>query len=87
MMSKFECNIREKVSSVLAGRMTLRVLQNWLAPQLWDIEKRCSSEVAQKLGYAVELALAEYSVGHLSRHDLITELEVLISGPFEGEGS
>ena len=76
MASTLECSIRKKVSGFVARRVSLRQLQDWLAPILWDIEARRDPD-AQELAYSVEFAIAEYSAGHLLECDFRAGLEAL----------
>lgn len=65
--------IREHLASYLAGEVSLDHLDNWLTASTWNIHQAGEPE-AERLAYAIELRLAEHSIGHLSFAGLRREL-------------
>ncbi len=68
MASRLESIIRAKVIEFVAGEISLDVLHDWLVPIVWSIEER-NDPKAEKLVYAIELAIAEHSAHHLLEFD------------------
>src|SRR5688500_10763648 len=64
-----ENEIREQ----LLALSDLDAFEDWVARQSWDMQKD-SDPNAQKLVGKIELALAEYSNGHLSEFELRQQL-------------
>ena len=77
MASRLEGTVRSKVSEFAAVRLDLRSLQDWLAPIIWEIEGK-RDPGARELVYTIELAIAEYSAGHLLECDFRAQLESLV---------
>jgi len=78
MASKLERSIRGKVAEFVAEQISLDVLHDWLVPIIWGIEDRRDSG-AQELVYTIELAIAEYSAGHLLECDFRAQMEMLVT--------
>ena len=65
--------IRRKLLDYLEGRFTLRELRAWLASETWDVHAEDSDLIG--LVGRIELALAEYSLGHISREEMSKEFQ------------
>jgi hypothetical protein len=74
--------IREQVVQYLQNQITLTDLNDWLTQRSWNMHLDSPLD-AQHFAAAVELRLAEYSEGHLSREQLQDALIDLVrsSGP------
>jgi len=77
MKPNLESQIRGKLADFVTGSLALDELQEWLAPLVWDIEDEGDQECCDLI-YAAELALAEYSAGHLSERDFVSAIESLV---------
>jgi hypothetical protein len=68
--------ISSQVAAAGRGSMTVDELHEFLAPIVWEIDTLADND-AKNLLYAVELALSEFSIGHLSVKELRDELRGL----------
>lgn len=69
--------IRRKLLDYLEGRFTLRDLRAWLASETWDIHATENPDLIRLVGQ-IELALAEYSLGHISREEMREEFQAAL---------
>lgn len=74
-----EDEIRDRLVGYLAGKESLDDFEDWLVARSWNMH-RDSSEAAQEMVSAIELALAEHSSGHLSRGELRRQLIDILHG-------
>jgi hypothetical protein len=70
--------VRDEIIGFLAGKISLRDLDDWIAKNSWNMHKD-SPRSAQKLVSEIELRLAEYSAGHLPLDLLRAELARFVS--------
>lgn len=70
--------IRDRVAAFLVGEISLTELDRWLTANTWNIHQRGDTE-AEGLTYALELRLAEHSIGHLGETELRHELSAFVS--------
>ena len=73
-----ENEIRQKLVEVVSKRLSLDDFEDWLVSDSWNMHLD-SSRNAQELVWAIELALAEYSNGHLSSDALQEQLKTLFA--------
>lgn len=85
-MGPCEISMRRHLVDYLDGRETLAEFTGWIVGAVWNIE-RADEPDAAKLGYAIELALAEMTSGLLSREELDVELRALLKPGLEAIGS
>lgn len=69
-----QAQISWQLFDYLEGRSTLRDLKAWLASETWDVNMTGDSDLISLVG-RVELALAEYSLGHISREEMREEFQ------------
>ena len=67
-----------KLFDYLEGHCTLRELRAWLASETWDVHATGDPELIGLVG-RIELALAEYSSGHISREEMREEFQAALS--------
>ena len=67
-----------KLFDYLEGHCTLRELRAWLAAETWDVHATGDPELIGLVG-RIELALAEYSLDHISREEMREELQAALS--------
>ena len=72
-----QSQISEQLNRFLDGVMGLDDFEDWIALHSWNMHSD-SSEEAQRLAWAIELNLSEYSSGHLDADGLRSELENLV---------
>jgi hypothetical protein len=84
MKPKTYRDVQNRLARYVSGRITLRALQNWLAPIAWKASEEPELPLA-RLIYKIELRIAEYDAGHLSRKDFIAELTELALGKLNVE--
>ena len=77
MMQDLKDLIRWKLLDYLEGRFTLRDLRAWLASETWDIHATEDPDLIGLVG-RIELALAEYSLGHISRDEMREEFQATL---------
>jgi hypothetical protein len=65
--------IRDQVTSLLSGNLTLPQFQEWLVANTWDVEEQGDPH-ATDVTYEIKLALAEHSRGDISRTQLQNRL-------------
>src|SRR5438045_1633215 len=73
----YETAIRDKLIALLRNEINLVDFDSWLGRESWNMHRDSSTE-AQNLVGAIELALSEYSSGHLSNAELLAELRSLV---------
>jgi len=86
--------LRNQLVRMLGNEVSLDDFEDWLVQRSWNIHQN-SDLLAQRLAYAIELRLAEYSSGHLSNDELRKELLqllkqnmlILSQSPFESGSS
>ena len=66
--------IAEHLNFLLDGAISLDDFEDWIAVRSWNMHADSSDE-SQKLAWAVELNLSEYSSGHLDEAELRGELK------------
>lgn len=66
--------IRRKLLDYLEGHLTLPDLRAWLASNTWDVHATGDHDLVGLVG-RIELALAEYSLGHISREEMREEFQ------------
>lgn len=71
-----ESETRERLARYLANEISLDEFEDWLVQASWDAHLD-SEQPAQRLAYAIELKLAEFSSGHLREEELREELRLL----------
>lgn len=76
--------IRNRLSDLRDGKISLDEFQEWFDPYVWNIHKREDSET-QSLAYEIGLKLAEYSSGDLDEPALMRGLVAAIR-PFASTG-
>ena len=69
-----ELEIREKLLAVLTHEVSLADFSNWIGQRSWNMHLD-SEPRAQELVGVIELALAEYSLGHLTDAELCERLQ------------
>lgn len=74
-MAMPDLEIREHVTSYLAGEFSLRELEEWLVPATWDVD---DEDATAALAYDVQLALAEHARGHWTEPELRGRLRRLV---------
>ncbi|HUG94249.1 MAG TPA: hypothetical protein VML55_25695 [Planctomycetaceae bacterium] len=77
MPNNLERDIRIKLGEYVTCQVGLEEFHDWLSPVLWDIEDQGEPGAAD-LAYSIELAIAEYSAGHMNEQELREELEQLV---------
>jgi hypothetical protein len=70
--------IRDRVAAFLVDQISLDELNVWLTVNTWNIHHDRDSE-SEGLTYALELRLAEHSIGHLTDAQLRDELRSFVS--------
>jgi hypothetical protein len=75
-MSQLEQSIRHRLTSYLAGNLSLDDFTEWLVGATWNIGST-GDVAASELAYSIELALAEHSSGLLTLDELRSELGAL----------
>lgn len=78
-----QTQICQKLLDYLEGRCDLRDLRAWLASETWDVHATGDSDLTGMVG-RIELALAEHSLGHISREEMREELEAVLPQPTHG---
>jgi hypothetical protein len=73
-----ENEIRQRLLEVVSGRLNLDDFEDWLVSHSWNMHLDSPRE-AQELVWAIELALAEHSNGHLSSQALQEQLKRLLA--------
>lgn len=69
--------ICQKLHDYLEGHFALRDLRAWLASETWDIHATEDPDLISLVG-RIELALAEYSLGHISREEMREEFQAAL---------
>jgi hypothetical protein len=69
MADSLAVDIRERVTTFLAGELTRPEFQEWLVANTWNVEQSGDPQ-ATDLTYEIRLALAEHSRGDISRTQL-----------------
>lgn len=77
MSSSLQKLISAQVSAAADGSISFDELNEFLAPIVWEVDG-LDDEESQELLYAVELALSEYSIGHMNDRELKDELRSLV---------
>jgi hypothetical protein len=72
MVGDLEHDIRDQLARYLAGEESLDAFQEWFASRAWGVEG--APLEARELINAINLGLAEFSIGHLSAVELAREL-------------
>jgi hypothetical protein len=75
-MGPHEMTMRRHLADYLDGQLTLAEFTEWIVGAVWDIERYGEPDAA-RLGYAIELALAEKTSGLLNQSELDSELRTL----------
>lgn len=73
--------IREQLARFLFGDATLERFEEWFVPETWDADKAGDAE-AEDLTNEIDLAVSEYTSGHLSAEELRTRLADVAFPPF-----
>lgn len=73
-----QAQINWKLFEYLEGICTLRELRAWLAAETWDVHATGDPDLVGLVG-RVELALAEYSLGHISREEMREEFQAALN--------
>ena len=74
-----ESKLRADIIELVEGRLALDDFEDRFVAESWNMHQAASPS-AIALASGVELRLAEYSSGHLSENDLLSELSKLVSG-------
>jgi hypothetical protein len=69
--------IRSRLIDQLIGNLSLEDFESWLVSSSWDMPKAGWND-ARELIAEIELVLAEFSLAHLSEHQLREELLTLV---------
>lgn len=69
--------IREHVRQFLEGAASLDEFEDWLASASWNMHQDSDAN-AQQLAGALELRLAEYSIGHLDDEGLRDDFALIL---------
>ena len=72
-----QAKIGKQLNLFIEKAISVDDLEDWLALHSWNMHVD-SSEEAQKLAWAIELNLSEYSSGHLDDDELRAELTALV---------
>ena len=70
----------EKIAQMLGGEIDLELFEDWIATETWNIHLGNDFE-AQRLAFALELRLSEYSSGHLSAPELLQQIKGIDDEP------
>ncbi len=71
--------IKSQIERFLADQVSLGDFNEWLARNTWNVTREQPNSQARILAGRIELALAEYSEGHLSLRDLRKRLAAIVS--------
>lgn len=71
-------SIRERLQQLLNGDLSHDDFEDWLASASWNMHQHADAEVQRFVG-AIELRMAEHSIGHLDDDDLRFEFQMLLS--------
>lgn len=63
-MGPLEQSMRDHLAGYLVGHESLDAVTDWMVGAVWNVEQ-AGEPAAAKLGYAIELALAEWTSGLL----------------------
>jgi hypothetical protein len=66
--------IRMRLVALLAGELSFDAFDEWLTASSWNMHLD-SSQDAQSLVGAIELAFAEHNLGHISDSELVARLQ------------
>lgn len=69
--------LRNRIVDVLLKNESLDSFEDWLVQNSWNVHKSADHDL-QKLVFAIELRLAEYSSDHLSENGLRKSLRILL---------
>ena len=69
MQSSLEADIRQRLTSHLAGDVPLDEFKDWLVGATWKLN-RAADPAAHQLAYQIKLPLAEHSGGYLTDDEL-----------------
>jgi hypothetical protein len=72
--------ISEELARYLNGKTDLDSFEDWIVVNTWNIHLARDPK-AEKLAFAIEESLAEYSSGHLSESELKEEFRALLIKP------
>lgn len=72
-----QASINRKLFYYLEGRCTLRDLRAWLASETWNVHMTEDPDLIGLVG-RIELALAEYSLGHISLEEMRKEFQAAL---------
>jgi len=61
--------IRKQLASYVLRENSLESFEDWFVPNSWNV-RQSSDEESQKLVFAIEAALSEYSGGHIDENVL-----------------
>ncbi|MBX3278529.1 MAG: hypothetical protein KF868_11060 [Acidobacteria bacterium] len=68
-----DLEIRQHLIDYLTEKVTIQEFQEWFVPATWDIDQT-DNQSAKDLANDIELALAEFTSGHLDEEELHREL-------------
>ncbi len=72
----FANEIRDRLASYLANEIPVEEFEDWVAQNTWNIH-RAGDQNAERLAYAIEAKLAEFSGSHIEESSLRAELAPL----------
>jgi hypothetical protein len=72
-----ESELRRRIAALISGDESLDDFEDWFTLASWNAHQDSSPEARRLVGW-VELRLAEYSSGHLSITELLSEMEALV---------
>ena len=81
-MTTEEVEVRRRAADYIAGRITIRDFELWLAPLAWSLDDPSSDAQLRELVAAIELKIAEYTGGawrESELRDLIEAIAVPVS--------
>jgi hypothetical protein len=70
--------IREQLAKYLANEISIDTFEDWVAQNTWNIHQS-GDEAAQRIAYAIESRLAEYSGGFVTEPILRNALAPLVT--------
>jgi hypothetical protein len=70
--------IREELAKYLANEIPLDTFEDWIAQNTWNIHQT-GDDAAQRIAYAIDSRLAEYSGGSVDEPSLKEQLAPLVT--------
>ena len=70
--------VRNRLADAIEGQVSFDEFEDWLVQYSWNVHQSKDFDL-QRLVFAIELALAERSSGHLDDEGLVRELRAVLS--------